>query len=160
MPNLVELLKRLIDHRVEFVMIGGFAATMLGSSMVTHDLDICIPFTEENFRHVLSALHDVHPRHRENKQPLSHDMSRLLRFKNLYLLTDWGPLDIVGIVSELGSYAELLPQSIEIELFDRRCRVLDINALITSKRGIARPKDKEVILQLRAIQERLGKKYR
>lgn len=51
------------------------------------------------------------------------------------------------------SYAALLPHTIEIELFDRHCRVLNIDALITSKRAIARPKDKEVILQLRAIQE-------
>lgn len=158
MPNIVELLKCLIDHRVEFVLIGGFAATMLGSSVITHDLDICMPFNEKNFTHLLSALRDVHPRHRENKQPLTNEMSRLLRFKNLYLLTDWGPLDILGTVSELGSYADLLPHTIEIELFDRRCRVLDIDALITSKRAIARPKDKEVILQLRAIQERLTAK--
>ncbi len=158
MPNIVELLKRLIDHRVEFALIGGFAATMLGSSLVTHDLDICMPMAEENWARVLAALHDLHPRHRENQQPLTTDMTRLLRLKHVYLLTDWGPLDILGTMSELGSYSELLPETEEIELFDRRCRMLTIDALIKSKRHIARPKDKEVILQLQAIRERLRKK--
>lgn len=154
MPNIVELLKRLIDRRVEFVVIGGFAATIQGSSVVTHDLDICIPFTKENLARLLSALTEVHPRHRENKHALSTDPTALARYKNLYLLTDWGPIDVLSVVAELGTYQDLQTNTVEIDLFDRRCRVLDIDALIKSKRAIARPKDKEVILQLRAIKER------
>jgi len=37
-------------------------------------------------------------------------------------------------------------------LHDRTCRILDIEALITAKKAMARPKDKEVIVQLQAIQ--------
>ncbi|MBI4367291.1 MAG: hypothetical protein HY543_10770 [Deltaproteobacteria bacterium] len=155
MPNLAELVKRLIDHKVQFVLVGGFAATIHGSACVTQDVDICIPFTEANCRRLLSALQGLHPLHRENKRPIATNPSRLAGLKNLYLLTDDGPLDVLGMVSELGMYTELLSHTVEISLFDRVCRVLDIDGLIRSKRTLARPKDKEAILQLRAIKERL-----
>ncbi len=45
MQNLSDLLQRLHDHDVEFVLVGGFAAVLHGSMQVTQDLDICCHFS-------------------------------------------------------------------------------------------------------------------
>ena len=41
-----KLLKYLTDNDVEFVIIGGYAAVVYGSSMVTEDLDLCVSFSK------------------------------------------------------------------------------------------------------------------
>jgi molybdopterin-guanine dinucleotide biosynthesis protein len=41
MPDFESLLSRLIDHHVDFVIVGGFAAVAHGSSLLTQDVDIC-----------------------------------------------------------------------------------------------------------------------
>ena len=44
-----------------------------------------------------------------------------------------------------------------IDLFNKKCLVLDIETLIQSKINMARPKDKTVAIELKAIQERINK---
>lgn len=155
MQNFEKIIKLLIDNEVKFVFIGGFAATVHGASILTQDIDVCISFDEENMRRILNALKDINPIHRANKQPLGKTASSLTKFKNLYLLTDIGSIDLIGKVSGIGSYPDLLAHSIEIDLFGRKCKVLDIDGLIRSKREMGRSKDKETIIQLEAIKERL-----
>lgn len=41
MQQLSELTRRLVEAKVEFVLIGGFAAVAHGVTLVTRDLDIC-----------------------------------------------------------------------------------------------------------------------
>lgn len=48
MEPLLLILKRLVDRKVEFVLIGGMAAIAHGAEVVTQDVDVCIPFTQEN----------------------------------------------------------------------------------------------------------------
>lgn len=155
MADYKKLLETLIDNGVDFVLIGGFAAVVHGSTTLTQDIDICIRFTPKNCSNLLKALDGSNPLYRQNKEPLTTDPDELSKFKNLYLLTDNGPLDILGEVSKLGKYDEVVRHSIEIDLFGKKCRVLNIDGLIRSKDGMARPKDKEVIFQLKAIKERL-----
>lgn len=42
MENLNHLLKRLLESKIEFVLIGGYAAVLHGSSQVTQDIDISL----------------------------------------------------------------------------------------------------------------------
>ena len=159
MPDLVKILQRLLENQVEFVLIGGFAAVVHGSSLVTQDLDICFLFNEANLSRLLKALRDLHPRHRSFKKTkaLEKEASKLLRYKNLYLETDWGRLDLLKETGGLGSYKILLSHTIQINLLGHPCKVLNIEALIQAKEFMKRPKDKETILQLRAIQEKIKK---
>lgn len=155
MTDYRQLIEKLLDNDVEFVLIGGFAAVMHGSTSLTQDIDICIRFTPENCDNLLKALDDSNPTYRQNRQSMTKDPAELSKFKNLYLITDYGPLDVMSEISKLGKYEDVLKYSIEIDLFDRKCRVLDIDGLIHSKEEMARPKDKEVIIQLKAIKEQL-----
>jgi len=156
MANLESLLLRLTQHHVEFVVVGGFAAVAHGVSLLTQDIDVCCRFTADNLLRLQQAISDLHPVHRmtPKRLPMRLTREKCADLKNLYLDTDWGQLDCLGAVLGIGDYDEVAKGSIEIILGGGKCRVLDINALIKAKEAMGRPRDKETVIQLRAIQER------
>lgn len=73
-------------------------------------------------------------------------------------MTDYGDLDLLGEVGALGFYDKVVAVSISGEVHGVRCRVLDLEPLIVSKKFAGRKKDEPVILELEAIQELLKQK--
>jgi hypothetical protein len=128
LPDLESLLERLIQHQVEFVVIGGFAAVAHGVTLLTQDVDVCCRLGADNLLRIQSALADLHPVHRMPPQrpALMLTPTTAAEFRNRYLETDWGQLDCL----------------------------LSISALIRAKDAMGRPRDCEAIVQLRAIRER------
>ena len=55
------ILKRLSEHGVEYVLIGGFAAMGHGCMIVTQDVDVCAPLVRPNLDKMIEALRDLHP---------------------------------------------------------------------------------------------------
>lgn len=92
MAILSQLLQRLCDADVDFVVIGGFAALMHGSTLVTRDLDICAVLSHEDVAKLREALRDLNPTHRLTPQKLSFltnpDVG--VPVQNLYLETEIG----------------------------------------------------------------------
>jgi hypothetical protein len=62
MINFEATLKALSECGVNFVVIGGYAATLHGSAYLTRDLDICYERTPENMEQLVTALSPYHPR--------------------------------------------------------------------------------------------------
>jgi hypothetical protein len=147
------VLQRLIDARLEFVVIGGIAALVHGSTMVTRDIDICLRFDAVSLRLLSATLRDLHPKHRLSPQrfPLEIREDNWNDFKNLYLETDWGVLDCLGEVAGIGRYEEALAQSVAASLPFGQCRVLTIEALIRAKEAVGRPNDLRTAAELRMI---------
>jgi predicted nucleotidyltransferase len=162
MQDLKELLKRLLREEVDFVLIGGFAATAHGSTLVTQDLDICAAITNEQVTKLRNALKDLHPRHRMNPsfkpsffdQPKENDIKDT---KNLYLETDLGILDILSETQPAGNFDALKKRSIEISIYGHKCRVISIDDLILIKESMKRPKDLQAVQELRIVQRQLKK---
>jgi hypothetical protein len=146
----------LIRHSVEFVVVDGFAAVAHGATRLTQDIDVCCRFTLDNLMRLQDALSDLHPVHRmpPERPPLRLTPQTAAEFRNLYLETDWGQLDCLGEILGVGGFDEVLVQSVEVQLPGGPCRILAIDPLIRAKQAMGRDKDRETILQLRAIQER------
>ena len=53
------LIQTLIRHQVEFIVIGGLAATTYNSAYVTLDADICYSRTPENMKKLAAALREL-----------------------------------------------------------------------------------------------------
>jgi predicted nucleotidyltransferase len=151
-----DILKRLNDNAVEFVVIGGVAATLHGSPRSTYDIDVCAVLSEPNLSKILSMLRGINPRFRmrPDKMPMPDDAERLRGFNNLNLDTDLGTIDFLTEVSGVGVYADALRQSVEMDVDGITCRVLSIDALIEAKRAANRTKDRVVLHELEAIRER------
>ena len=152
MNDFESIIKSLLDGGVDFVIIGGLAAAVHGCSILTQDVDICASFDAENLDKLFDAIKGFNPKHRQSKKDLEPDLNK---FKNLYLITDLGSLDILNEVLNIGNYSQVKAHSVEIDLFEKRCRVLDVKGLIRSKEAMGRPKDKETISQLKAISDKI-----
>ena len=155
MQNLSELTRRLVEARVEFVLIGGFAAVAHGVTLVTRDVDICCRFAEANLMRIQSAFADLHPVHRSRPDlPLALTADQCAQLKNLYLKTDLGVVDCVGEVLGVGDFESVLNHSVSVELPSGSCRILDIDALIRAKEAMNRDHDRITVRQLREIKNR------
>ncbi|MCE5185990.1 MAG: hypothetical protein LLF76_07695 [Planctomycetaceae bacterium] len=156
----VDLLSRLRRGEVDFVLIGGFACIVQGASQSTIDVDVCCDFTPRNLLRLQKAISDLHPVHRmtPRRLPLELTEENATAFKNLYLDTDLGQLDCIGYVQGLGDYRAIEPLCEIIELEGMRIRVLNRDALITSKKAMNRDKDQQTIRELEGIKniERRG----
>ena len=53
--NFLEVLQHLTKDGVEFVIVGGVAARLHGSSRLTHDLDIVRNLEEESWKKLISS---------------------------------------------------------------------------------------------------------
>ena len=85
MSDLETLLKRLLDQRVEFVIVGGYAVMAHGAPLVTQDVDICCRFNAANLLRLQAAAADLHPVHRMTPQKLPLHLTRKSRTKESLL---------------------------------------------------------------------------
>ena len=158
MASTLDLLKILASHDVDFVVGGGVAGVLHGSRLVTQDVDVCAPLTLENLTRILASLAGLNPRFRvaHENRPLPADPAALSGYKNLYLVTDLGQIDVLSEITGVGSYDEVASHTITVDLAGTGCRVLDLDTLIRAKRALNLPKDRQAIVELEAIRERIS----
>tara|TARA_B110001454_G_scaffold158569_1_gene147884 strand:- start:19789 stop:20712 length:924 start_codon:yes stop_codon:yes gene_type:complete len=159
MENLNLLLKRLLDAKIDFVLIGGYAAVVHGASQVTHDLDICAVITEEQLVKLKAALKGLDPKHRMNPSAqLSLDdfPAEGKTIDNYYLRTTAGVLDILKEVSIVGDFEKLKSNANTVKIFGHECKVISLDDLITVKKSMTRPKDKSVLDELLTVKQKLS----
>lgn len=160
MQNLKSLLKNLLEHEIDFVLIGGFAAVVHGATLVTQDLDICAAITADQIEKLRLALKALNPIHRMNPQAklsfLEHPKD-ITGVSNIYLTTDLGVLDILSETQPAGNFEEIKKRAIEISLYGFKCRVISIDDLIRVKEVMKRPKDLEAVEELRLVQKKIIK---
>jgi len=147
------LLQRLLGFKIDFVLVGGFAAVVHGSGEITQDIDVCLNFSRDNLDRLASALRDLHPVHRLTPNKLAFEItdSNWRSLKNIYLQTDWGILDCLGEVAGIGNYEQVFKVSTSIQLSIGECRILTIEALIRAKEAMARPHDLRTASVLKCI---------
>jgi predicted nucleotidyltransferase len=155
MIDFPKLLWLLTEHEVAFIIIGGVAAVIHGSSRLTQDLDVVYHRSPQNLTRLVQALAEQSPylRGAPPGLPFQWSVATLRMGLNFTLETSVGPLDLLGEVTGGGSYEDLLEHTIEVEVFGVRCRCLNLPALIRTKRAAGRPKDLEAIAELEVIWE-------
>jgi hypothetical protein len=73
--------------------------------------------------------------------------------RDFTLETTIGNIDALGEMAGGGTYEDLFPGSVELELFGIRCRCLSLRQLIRAKRAAGRPRDFDTIAEPEAIEE-------
>lgn len=150
-----EILRLFTRQGVEFIVIGGVAATAHGSARATFDLDVVYRRTQENLARLVAALAQFQPylRGAPPGLPFRWDAQTVWRGLNFTLTTSLGALDLLGEVTGGGGYDDLLPDAVPLQLYGVECLCLDLEKLIHVKRAAGRPKDFEAIAELEAILE-------
>ena len=155
--DLQRLLQRLDDAGIEFVLVGGYAAMLHGSSLLTRDVDVCAVLSAANIEKLRDAFRELHPVHRSSSPQRSFldEPERGVALDNLYLNTDLGTLDLLGRITGVGEYERVARDAVEVELFGRRVRAISLDDLIAAKEALGRDKDLIAAKELRAIREKL-----
>jgi hypothetical protein len=149
-PSLIRLLKK---HNVEFILVGGAAATAHGSARLTQDLDIVYRRTPSNMSRLVECLAPYSPylRGAPPGLPFRFDVETMRGGLNFTLTTILGAIYLLGEITGGGDYEDLLPHTIELKLFDVTCSCLGLRRLIEVKRAAGRPKDLEAIAELESL---------
>jgi predicted nucleotidyltransferase len=155
MTDFAGLLRALHGAGVEFVLVGGVAATVHGSARLTRDVDAVYRRSAQNHERLVRALGPLSPylRGAPPGLPFTWDAETIRRGLNFTLTTTLGDIDLLGEAAGGGTFERLLPHSREMDLYELKVRCVDLPALIQLKRAAGRPKDLEVIAELEALHE-------
>lgn len=154
------LLRVLAAHDVEYVVIGGLAATLHGSTHVTFDLDITPRTQVDNLARLAMALEELEARIRVDREPAGVDFDRsaafLARCQILNLTTRFGDLDISVVPSGTQGYGDLRRDAVELTIHGVPVVVAALADVVRSKEAAGRTKDRLVLPELRALLSRQG----
>jgi len=155
----VAILKTLLSHGVDFVIVGGVCAVLHGAPLATFDLDVVHSREPHNLARLMAALEelDVHyriPGRRDKKPGPSH----LASAGHQLLMTRFGPLDLLGTIGQGQDYGQLLHETAELEIGGGlKVRVLSLEGLVKTKEETGQEKDKAVLPVLRRVLEERAK---
>jgi len=152
------LLDALDAAAVDFVVVGGVAMVLRGSSRATVDLDLCYSRERENLRRLATALAPFRPRLRgaPPELPFVWDDRTLASGLNFTLSTDIGDIDILGEVPGLGDYSRVAAASSPLPVGALRIIVLGLDGLERAKRAAGRAKDLLDLAEIAEIRRRSG----
>ena len=152
------LLLALCRAGVDFIVVGGAACVLQGSTLTTEDLDIVHDRAPENAARLLALLEelDAYQRHDLAGRKLRPTAAHLSGKGQLNLLTSLGPLDPLCELEPGLGYAELLPHVEEMSDGAVSIKVLDLPTLIEVKSRLGRAKDKLAVADLVALLEERG----
>jgi predicted nucleotidyltransferase len=155
MSLLVEAIITLARHDVDFVVIGGMAIRSHGSSYLTQDLDVCYSREKENLKKIVVALAPYKPRPRgiQDDLPFVWDVASLYNGTNFTFETTLGQIDMLGEVKGVGTYHEVVNESVEVEVGGYKVKVLSIDGLIRAKTESGREKDVPGLKELYALKQ-------
>ena len=155
MTDFRRLIEILSTAEVDYILVGGVAATVHGSVRLTVDVDIVYARDRGNLTRLVRALNKYEPylRGAPPGLPFELDVDTLQSGLNFTLMTTAGALDLLGEITGGGNFKKLIAHTIEVQLFGYSCRCLDLPTLIRVKRAAGRPKDLEAIAELEAILE-------
>jgi len=147
------LIEALCKSAVEFVLVGGVAATLHGSARLTQDVDVVYSRKPENLVRIARALQPLNPTLRGAPAglPFRLDEQTLAAGLNFTLTTSAGDIDLLGEIAGAGTYEALAGHTVAVELFGLRCLCLDLPTLIHAKIAAGRPRDLDAVAELRAL---------
>lgn len=151
-PGFSEILRLLLDHDIEFVVVGAVAANLRGVDLSTSDLDIVFRQTEENRRRLADLLESIDAQYFDPAGRTIRPTPERLRDLRLNpLRTKLGRLDALARIAGNWDYEEIVGHhSSPMAFHGHELRVLTLEGLILAKEIAGRPKDQRVLGLLRA----------
>jgi Aminoglycoside-2''-adenylyltransferase len=148
------ILELLEAHDVEYIVVGGVAAVLRGAPVTTFDIDTLVKIDQANAERLLAALRALDARYREHPEKLKPSIEDILAGGHLLLMTDSGPLDVLGHLMDGKRYEDMTDRASTLTVGELAVRVLGLKALLDEKRALGRPKDRAVAELLAALLER------
>ena len=141
--------------KVEYVVIGGIAATFQGSTTITRDFDICYSRERANLERLTSALRELNARLRgvDVDVPFQLDAASLRNGLNFTFKTKHGDFDCLGDPGGGFDYELLKRNADQMDVGGWKVMVASLDDLIAMKRAAGRNKDRIEVENLSALRE-------
>jgi len=161
-PGFLEILSRLRDEGVDFVIVGGVAAALHGGTRVTFDLDVVPSLEPSSWAAGIDLLWSLGARPRI-PEPLEkiRDVEHVARWRQekgmmaLNFRTSDGSTEVDLLVGESDRFTELRRRAVAVAVEGRQFLVASIDDLIGMKQRAGRPQDLLDIAELNDIKQRL-----
>lgn len=141
------LLRTLVDHGVDFVVVGGLAGLAHGSAYPTYDLDVAYSRDRENVVRLTAALEEIGValRGAPADPPFQLEAKTIEKGANFTFDSSYGSVDILGDAAGIRGYDELRGEAATATIEGVEVRVASIDHLIAMKRAANRPKDRIMV---------------
>jgi len=155
------LVTALVEHGVEFIVVGGYAVAAHGFPRATKDVDICPNPSDDNLGRLATALEGLEAtpiglEEFSGEFDLEPNLDGLKMGGNWTLLTKYGRLDVMQTFSfedapdGEGDYRDLASRAIERDFLGHRARFCSYGDLLRMKRAAGRAQDKVDVESLKA----------
>ena len=146
--EILNLWKSLDQHKVVYIMVGGFATNLHGFQRHTGDIDLWIKDTIENRRNLRSALNEI-------------EAGDLIDIETKDFLPGWSTIYLasgfeVDLMTSLKGFAQVAfddsyAKSPTAVIYDIPIKFLHLNQLIEEKKASGRSKDLIDVIELEKI---------
>lgn len=152
-------LRTLVRHDVRFVLIGGLAAAVRGSPVVTGDVDVCNARDRDNLARLAAALGELDATLRGAPAVAFRlDAETLHRGDHFTFTTSAGPLDCLGTPAGTDGFADLDASATDEDLDGLVVRVASVDDLIRMKRAAGRAQGRVALEWLSALRDELDER--
>lgn len=152
-PAFDQLLRRLSESGVEFVLVGGLAVNAWGVVRGTKDVDIVVAPDPDNLKRLAEVAVEAHGHVQKGEAFLSTPSSiagELASGERVAIETELGLLDIVQGLDGVPPYTELHTSAVDTEILGVKVAVCSIDALRQMKQAAGRPRDQVDLEDLNA----------
>jgi predicted nucleotidyltransferase len=139
-----QLLRRLAEADVKFVLIGGLAVNAWGVVRGTKDVDIVVAPDIENLKRIATVAAEVDGRVQTGESFLSSQPSiagQLASGEQVAIDTELGRLDVVQGLDGVPAFEELRARARETEVLGVNVAVCSVEDLKAMKRAAGRTRD-------------------
>lgn len=155
--NFLDVLNTLTEDGVEFVIVGGVAARLHGSTRLTHDLDIVPKLDAISWKRLIQSIWSLNtrpriPESRDRIENVENVRSWIVE-KNMLALSFRSPsgaAEIDLLVSESDNFDDLKARALQVQVGGRTYYVASIDDLIAMKQKAGRPQD---LLDIQTLQK-------
>lgn len=155
-----DLLKLLVETKVEFVLVGGLAVALQGYQRATLDVDVVLAMDEDNLQRFFSAAKEsgLRPTIPVQLESLAQPdlIEQWYREKGMLAFSVRGPETVAAVldilVRPVVSFADLRRDATMVDVGTISIPVASVEHLIRLKTGTSRSKDLIDIEELRKIQ--------
>lgn len=154
------LLRVLVRHGVDFVVVGGIAGILHGSAYPTYDLDVAYSREPANLHHLAAALAEIGVtlRGAPADLPFQVDAQTLANGANFTFDTEFGSFDVLADLAGIKSYESLRKNSRYERIGELEFRVASLDDLIAMKRAANRVKDRLMVLEYVELADELQRR--
>lgn len=141
------VIQALVAGGVDFVVIGGIAGTLHGSSYPTYDLDVAYSRDPANLKRLAGVLTQLNVKlsNAPGDLPFLADEQMLQNGANFTFDTPYGRFDVLSHVPGVANYEDLRRDSAAATIEGHPVRIASIDHLIAMKRAANRTKDKLMV---------------